>query len=84
MTDHKDTMPRSRVRVAETAYENDCAKIQAALAEAKRGLTCVDDETLVALLEEPECYAGLTPLECELTVRLGALLEVLLRMRHER
>lgn len=84
MTDHKDTPPRCNVRVAETAYEIECAKIQAALAEAKRGLTGLDDETLVALLEEPECYAGLTPLERELTVRLGALLGVLLRMRHER
>lgn len=75
MTDHMPTVPRCRVRVAETAYENDCAKIQAALADAKRGLTYIDDEALVALLEEPERYAGLTPLERELTVRLGALLE---------
>jgi hypothetical protein len=76
MTDHIPHAPRSSVRVAETTYENEYAKIQFALAEAKRGLTSLDDETLVALLEEPEFYVELTPLERELTVRLGVLLEV--------
>lgn len=76
MTYQFPTVPRCQIRVAETAYDNDYAKVQVALSDAKRGLTSLDDEALVALLEGPECYAGLTPLERELTVRLGALLEV--------
>jgi hypothetical protein len=40
-----------------------------------RSLSDLTDTDLVALCEEPETLATLTPLERELIVRLGALLE---------
>jgi len=37
----------------------------------------MSNEDLIALLEEPETLASLSPLERELLVRLGAMLDVL-------
>ncbi|GMU50730.1 MAG: hypothetical protein AMXMBFR31_29560 [Candidatus Desulfobacillus denitrificans] len=71
---------RCKVRVADTEYENDCAKVQAALATSMHGVELMDDAELVALLEEPECFVELTPLERELVVRLGARMEIMQRM----
>ncbi|MBM3273374.1 hypothetical protein FJY94_09110 [Candidatus Kaiserbacteria bacterium] len=83
MADHTNAppdTPRFNVRIAETEYENNFAKTHAALAPCVCGVESMTDTELVALLEEPERYAELTPLERELTVRLGALLEVMQRV----
>lgn len=43
----------------------------------------LDDGELLPLLEEPETYAELSPLERELVVRLGAVWETVRRMDDE-
>ena len=66
------TAPRVKVRVAKTAEENAHALVALHVANASRAIDEMGDAELLALLEEPETLAGLSVLERELVVRLGA------------
>lgn len=65
-----------RVHIAQTPEEDLYAHCRSSVHGLGRSLEDMDDEALVALLEEPEFMHVMTPLERELWVRLGAQLDM--------
>lgn len=76
--DDFDPLPKVTVRVAQTDEENRQARKWFAMASMKQGGNWDNwsNDDFIALCEEPEMLADMTPLERELIARLAAAWEM--------
>ena len=72
--------PTASVRVASTPEENAVAHFALFMLKQTCPIEEMDNGELIPLLEEPEMYIELSPLERELVVRLGTAWETIRRM----